>query len=109
MIPGMGSLSGSDSYSRYGRYSNQGYPNQGYMDHLGYQQNPEGGQRTFQMNAPAAGQAVCPKCGTAVPAGAKFCLNCGEKISLNSSFCPNCGKPLPVGVKFCSECGCKIQ
>ena len=34
MIPGMGSFSGSGSYSGYGYpnqgYSNQGYPNQGY-------------------------------------------------------------------------------
>lgn len=109
MIPGMGSFSGSGSYSGYDGHRNQGYLNQGYASRSGYQQNPAGGQRTFRSNTPAAGQNVCPKCGTAVPAGAKFCLNCGEKMPSNSSFCPNCGRPLPPGAKFCSECGCKVQ
>lgn len=109
MIPGMGSHSGSDSYIGYGGYQNPQYPNQGQINRPGYEQHCAGGQETFQMNGSSAGQAVCPKCGTAVPAGAKFCLNCGEKMSYQSSFCPNCGKPLPAGAKFCSECGCKIQ
>lgn len=123
MIPGMGSFSGSGSsgyggYPNYG-YSNQGYPNQGhpnqgysnqgYPNQTGYQQNPAGGQGTFQTTAPAAGQAVCPKCGASVPAGAKFCLSCGEKMASNALFCPNCGKPLPAGSRFCSECGTKVQ
>ena len=62
MIPGMGSFSGSGSYSGYGYpnqgYSNQGYPNQGYP-------NPNyWDQGTFQPNTPAAaGLTVCPKCG----------------------------------------------
>lgn len=118
MIPGMGSFSGSGSYSGYGYpnqgYPNRGYPNQGYPDqgypNQGYQQNPSGGQGAFQPNTPAAGgQAVCPKCGASVPSGAKFCLSCGERMSSNAVFCPNCGKPLPAGAKFCSECGSKVQ
>lgn len=66
-------------------------------------------QRAFQPAGPAAGQAVCPKCGVSVPAGSKFCLSCGEKMTANAVFCPNCGKPLPAGAKFCSECGTPIQ
>lgn len=113
MIPGLGSFSGSGSSRRYGGYPNQGYPNQGYPNqgypNQGYQQNPAGGQGTFQPNMPAAGQSVCPNCGASVPAGAKFCLSCGEKMVSNASFCPNCGRPLPAGAKFCSECGSKVQ
>lgn len=114
MIPGMGSFSGSGSYSGY-EYVNQGYPNQGYngqapANQSAYQQNPAAGQGTFQPNTPsAAGQAVCPNCGASVPAGSKFCLSCGEKMVSNAAFCPNCGRPLPAGAKFCSECGSKVQ
>ena len=105
MIPGMGSFSGSGSYSGYG-YVNQGYPNQGYPN----QPYPAAGQGTFQPNTPSAtGQAVCPNCGASVPAGSKFCLSCGEKMVSNAAFCPNCGRPLPAGAKFCSECGSKVQ
>ena len=108
MIPGMGSFSGSGSYSGYG-YPNQGYSNQGYPNQ-GYPNQNYRDQGTFQPNTPAAaGQTVCPKCGASVPAGAKFCLSCGEKLASNASFCPNCGKPLPPGAKFCSECGSKVQ
>ena len=121
MIPGMGSFSGSDSYSGYGGYPNQGYPNQGYPNQGypnqgGYQQNPVGGQGTFQPNMPAqtsGGQTVCPKCGASVPAGSKFCLSCGEKMAAGSAasaaFCANCGKPLPAGAKFCPDCGTPVQ
>ena len=109
MISGLGSFSGSGSYRGYGAYPNQGYPNQGYPNQPGYRQTPPGGQGTFQTNTPAAGQAVCPKCGVSVPAGAKFCLSCGEKLASNASFCPNCGKPLPAGAKFCSECGSPVR
>lgn len=139
MIPGMGSFSGSDSYSGYGGYPNQGYPNQGYpnqgypnqnygnqgypdqgyagqtqqTNQGGYQQNPVGGQGTFQPNMPAqtsGGQTVCPKCGASVPAGSKFCLSCGEKMAAGSAaFCANCGKPLPAGAKFCPDCGTPVQ
>ena len=43
MIPGMGSFSGSDSYSGYGGYPNQGYPNQGYPNQ-GYPNQNYGNQ-----------------------------------------------------------------
>lgn len=109
MIPGMGSFSGSESYSGYDGRPNRGYPNQGYPNQSGYQQNPAGRQGDFRMNAPSAGQITCPKCGASVPAGSKFCLNCGERMSLNSSFCPECGASVPAGAKFCSECGYRIK
>lgn len=114
MIPGMGSFSGSGSYSGYPgqRYPDQRYPGQGYADQRypdmnGYQQ--PSGRGEFQQNTPSAGSAVCPNCGASVPAGAKFCLSCGQKMASNAVFCPNCGKPLPAGAKFCSECGNKVQ
>ena len=87
MIPGLGSFSGSGSYSGYRGYPNQNYGNQGYPNQnyggqgwpnqnypdqgsyaqnqtaqQGYQQNPSGGQGAFQPNMPAqtsGGQCVC--------------------------------------------------
>lgn len=107
MLSGLGSGFSSRSYD--GHYG-QGYPNQGYSGQPGYPHNGPVSQGAFQPTAPAAGgQAVCPKCGTSVPAGSKFCLSCGEKMTSNAQFCPNCGRPLPAGAKFCSECGTPVQ
>ena len=121
MIPGMGSFSGSGSYSGYG-YPNQGYPGAGYsgqnypnqgrqgQTQAGYQQHRSDGQASFQPNTPtASGQIICPKCGTAVPAGSKFCLECGEKMPSGPTVCSKCGKLLPEGAKFCLECGTPVR
>ena len=57
--------------------------------------------------APQGEGAVCPKCGSKVPAGAKFCSECGEKMPV-AQFCSECGTKLAPGAKFCSNCGHKL-
>ena len=59
-------------------------------------------------DAPAAGSAVCEKCGAVLPDGAKFCMVCGQRApekSGSSLTCPDCGATVPAGAKFCMECG----
>lgn len=79
-----GSSGSFGSFSRSHDHIGQGYP----------QQTP----------SRASSVAICPNCGTAVPAGSKFCLSCGAKME-SAAFCSNCGKPLPPNAKFCPECG----
>ena len=58
----------------------------------------------------ASANAVCPKCGSAVPANSKFCLECGTKIealAADEVICPVCGKKVRKG-KFCLECGASL-
>lgn len=57
-----------------------------------------------------AEKAVCPRCGSKLPANAKFCLECGAEIvniSDNEIICPICKKKTPKG-KFCMECGAAL-
>jgi RNA polymerase subunit RPABC4/transcription elongation factor Spt4 len=50
--------------------------------------------------------AVCAKCGTALPRGADFCPKCGAALHAK---CGACGTAVPVGAKFCPACGASMS
>ncbi len=60
---------------------------------------------TAAPGAPAAGQKVCPGCGTANVAAAAFCCACGTKMTPEGIKCPNCAYENMAGSKFCISCG----
>ena len=72
-----------------------------------------GGAVKNALQAEKPAEAVCPACGTRLPAGAKFCFGCGKKVEAepalaeNEMICPKCGEKTVKG-KFCLNCGAML-
>jgi len=79
-----------------------GYAMVGTMMQPGGAMAPPGQQ---PVQAAAAPQVACPKCGTANPPTNKFCASCGAKLGPKTVPCPKCKAEVPEGTKFCPECG----